>query len=203
MVTMLTSTPTRTGHSVRWLAGAFMVAACVSAGCTADHVAARPALTSGPQAGHGSAAFLSSSPSPSPTCTGHEGQPLLRSFFDDLSNGRKDLLATYVVQPQDFTRWSDPTSGRIRYMPGPGNETETLDALQTHLDSLQRQGAVLVLTRFDDAGYQGNDPYALGGGFTFQMQGRADRHETMTQGDGKGLIDCATGKLKELVILNW
>ena len=60
-----------------------------------------------------------------------------------------------------------------------------------------------ALTSFDDSGYQHNDAYALGGGFTFNIRGRADRHEPVTQGDGFGLIDCGTGKLKEVFIFDW
>jgi hypothetical protein len=141
--------------------------------------------------------------SPPPICTGQPGEPLLRAFFDDLTNGRTGPLTTYFVSPRDFTRWSDPTSGELTLMPGPGNDTVTLDGLQAHLNDLQRNGASVALTSFDDSGYQRNDASALGGGFTFGIRGRAERHEPVTQGDGFGLIDCATGKLKELFIFNW
>jgi hypothetical protein len=169
------------------------------AGClSSEHVLVKRRASISPSRPPGST--TSSRP---PVCTGEAGRPLLQAFFDDLGNGRKDLLAKYFVQPRDFIRWFDPKSGYITFLPGPGNDNPTLDALQAALDSLQRHGAAAVLTNFHDSGYEGNNADELGGGFTFQIRGRADRRNPMTQGDGNGLIDCATGKLRVFFLFAW
>lgn len=142
--------------------------------------------------------------SPSPICTGRDGEAVLRAFFDDLSSGKKGLVATYFVAPLDFVRWSDPTSGLITFLPGPDNDTVTLDALQAHLDSLQQQGAHVTLTRFRDAGFEADKTNGEAGGwFSFDIRGSPNGRAAVKDGNGKGAVDCGTKKLKALVIHNW
>ena len=130
---------------------------------------------------------------------------MLRAFLADLSNGKKGLVGTYFVAPQDFVRWSDPISGIITYMAGPGNETETLDGLQAHFDALQRNGVSVTLTGFDDGGYTDDNPLAdpPSGWFGFEVRGRASRGAAIRDGLGKGAIDCGSSKLRVFVIDGW
>jgi hypothetical protein len=144
---------------------------------------------------------LPTSTPPSPTsrlCTGSVGEDALRGFFRDLSNQRPvaEVLATYVVPAQDFVRWWD---GTLK----PGETRTFYNGLEEHLQKLQQGGLDLTVGRFNDVGFQGRGTRDAGGWFTFSLQGRMNRSERASAGrtlGNKGAADCATGKLKAIVI---
>jgi hypothetical protein len=156
------------------------------AGCTSSPAPLKSSTpTSGPSA------------APSTHCTGRDGEAALRGFSRDLSNHRDvgELLAAYVAAPEDFVRWWDPSV--------PNGEVLTYaNGLQQHLDQLERDGINLNVTGFEDAGYQGFGDEA-GGWFNFGLYGRNRESEAMSGGQtlgNKGAVDCATLKLKAIVI---
>lgn len=147
----------------------------------------------------------SSSPPPLPTpaasrlCTGRAGEEPLRGFFRDLSNDRpvKEVLAAYVVPPQDFVRWWD---GTLRL----GQTLTFSSGLEQHLDRLQQNGMDVTVTGFKDVGFDGRGTRDEGGWFNFGLRGRLLRSEPLMSeqslGGHKGAVDCGTGKLKVVVI---
>ncbi len=156
-------------------------------GCTSTPASPRPSTPS-------------STPSSmrSPVCTGRDGEAVLRAFFRDLSNHRNvsELLAAYVAPPENFVRWWDPSTpsgGIVTYVNG----------LPEHLEKLQRDGIDLTVTGFQDAGFQGRGTPDEGGWFTFGLYGRFREGQPMGGGEtlgNKGAVDCATGKLKAIVL---
>jgi hypothetical protein len=173
--------------------------ALIVAGCTVDRPSApvRPTPT------------VTAAPPPTilPVgCSGAGAEAVLRALFSDLTAGRSTPVANYFVAPIDFVRWWDPTvrSGQIiTFEPGPGSSTETLDALQAHLDALRQHGARGTITGFAAHGYDSSSPREVGGGFTFELHARGNGQTAMADGGGKGTIDCTTGKLKTVVIDTW
>jgi hypothetical protein len=136
-------------------------------------------------------------------CTGSDGEAVLRAFFRDLSNRRDvaELLADYVVAPESFVRWWD---GTLR----PGEIITFSNGLPEHLEKLQRDGINATVTGFEDVGFQGRGTPDAGGWFLFGLQGHlragdaapAPPTTSKTPLGAKGAVDCATGKLKAIVI---
>ena len=127
----------------------------------------------------------------------------------ELAAHRKISLATYFGAPRDFDIWWDPTlpSGQvITFQAGPGNDTVTLAALQSHLNALHGRGIRISLTKLHPDGYSDHSftgsPHP-GGVFEFDSQGRASAGAPMAGGGGKGMVDCVTGKLVDVVIDGW
>lgn len=77
----------------------------------------------------------------------------------------------------------------------------TLAALQSRLDRLERQHVNIALTEFFDDGYAGdalnND---VGGWFSLKIRLRLTAKSPASAGTGKGAIDCATKKIKVMVL---
>lgn len=149
-------------------------------------------------------------PAPGPTttarvlCNGSAGETLLRGLLAALGAGRRVDLTAYFSPPESFVRWFDPSDPAIvTFLPGPGSETFTLDALQARLDKLSRAGLSARLTGFTDGGYQAGAVGEEGGWFAFDLRGRGGRSGPDSDGGGKGAVDCASGKLKVLVIDGW
>jgi len=142
-------------------------------------------------------------------CDGSTAEPVLRALFDAVSAGRPVSLAPYFGAPRDFDIWWDPTlpSGQvITFQAGPGNDTVTLAALQSHLNALHGRGIRISLTAVHPDGYSDHSftgsPHA-GGVFEFDSQGRASAGAPIAGGGGKGMVDCVTGKLVDVVIDGW
>ena len=166
-----------------------LVVAAATSGCAADRVVL-PTPTSTVEAGPVS-------------CDGTSGQPLLAELFADLARGQPTPVGRFFSAPQNFLRWKDPTTDTdIIAGFGADTSTYTLDALQSHLDALARDGVAGTVTHFaidgNPRGY-GRDP---GGGlFRFDLRARWHVGDSETDEGGTGMIDCATGKLKEVVII--
>ena len=135
-------------------------------------------------------------------CDGSSGQPLLAQLFADLAQGQPAPVGQFFSTPKNFLRWVDPTTGTdITALPGAGNDTYTLDELQSHLDALAHGGADVTITHFAIDGNPDGDASQDGGGlFRFDLQARWHGNEPEANEGGIGVIDCATGKLKEVVI---
>jgi hypothetical protein len=158
------------------------------AGCSADRVPlphATPAVVAGPV-----------------NCDGTSGQPLLAELFADLAQGKPTPVGRFFSAPKNFLRWEDPTTGTdITAGFGADTSTYTLDALQSHLDELALAGADVTITHFAVDGNPDGDASDDGGGlFRFDLRARWHGDEPEANGGGVGVIDCATGKLKEVVI---
>jgi hypothetical protein len=166
-----------------------------------------PPFTSGPPssaAGRPGPGLPSTAPTRSPLCNGRAGKTLITGLFADLSAGRHPDMSHYFGPPVTFAEWFDPTTTEvITFLPGPGSGTVTLDALRDHLDSLARGGFSATVTHFVDHGYTAADADRPGGLFTFDIRGRASRSSPSSAGAGSGLVDCATGKLKMVLITSW
>jgi len=167
---------------------------CAAAACTAgDRLPLEPTAP---------ATTVESEHSSAPPCTGADGHATLAGLLDRLSRGEHVDVGTYFVAPIQFVRWVDP-SAYITFLPSDDGSV-TLDALQAHLDALERGGLSVTLTEFWDGGYGGstlnND---LGGYFAFTVRGRATTHAPVAHGTGKGAIDCATKKFKIFVLDSW
>jgi hypothetical protein len=165
-----------------------LVTATVSAGCAADRVVLpkpRPTVAAGPA-----------------SCDGTSGQPLLAELFADLARGEPTPVGRFFSAPKDFLRWEDPTTV-TDITAGSGADTDkyTLDALQSHLDALALDGVAGTITHFAIDGNSRGDGRDPGGGlFRFDLRARWHRGDPKTDGGGIGMIDCATGRLKEVVI---
>ena len=165
-----------------------VVTATVAAGCAADRVPlpyVTPTAVAGPL-----------------TCDGTSGQPLLAELFADLGRGVPTPVERFFSAPRNFLRWEDPTTNTdITAGFGAGTSAYTLDALQSHLDALARDGVAGTITHFaidGDPRGGGRDP---GGGlFRFSLHARWHIGDSEADEGGVGTIDCATGKLKEVVI---
>jgi hypothetical protein len=165
-----------------------LVTATATAGCAADRVPLprpTPTVAAGPV-----------------SCDGTSGQPLLAELFADLARGQPTPVGRFFSAPRNFLRWEDPTTGGdITALPGAGNDTYTLDALQAHLNALALDGVDGTITHFAIDGNPLGDGRAIGGGlFRFDLRARWHRDDPMTDEGGVGMIDCATGRLKEVVI---
>jgi hypothetical protein len=170
---------------------AAMLAAVAASSCSADRVPV-PQPTS-------DATVAAAAPA---HCDGTSGQPLLAALFADLARGEPPPVGTFFSAPKDFLRWSDPTTGTdITALPGADNDTYTLDALQSHLDALALDGVDGTITHFAIDGNPDRDGSPDGGGL-FRFDLRARWHGDAPENDegGTGVIDCGTGKLKEVVI---
>jgi hypothetical protein len=134
-----------------------------------------------------------------PPCTGADGEAIVKKLFDDLSRGKKIDLGTYFVAPLDFVRWVDP-GAYVTFLPA-NDGSVTLAALQSRLDGLERQHISIALKEFADGGYAGdvinND---LGGWFSFKARLRLNAAAPTSDASGKGAIDCATKKIKVMVL---
>jgi hypothetical protein len=164
-----------------------LVAAAAS-GCAADRVAL---------------------PTPTPTvaaapasCDGTSGQPLLAELFAELARGQFTPVGRFFSAPRSFVRWEDPTTGGdITALPGARNDTLTLDALQAHLNALALDGVDGTITHFAiDGNPLGAGRAADGGLFRFDLRARWHRGDPTADEGGIGMIDCATGLLKEVAI---
>jgi hypothetical protein len=138
----------------------------------------------------------------SPPCTGKAGEAALRAFFTDLGAGRPvtQILDSYVVPQEEFVRWWDDSLA-------PGHEisggwalpAESREKLRQHLERLQRDGMNLVVDEFTDVGFQGIGIDA-GGWFNFRARGHVSDGDSGRGVGGKGAADCATGRLKAIVL---
>ena len=128
-------------------------------------------------------------------CTGRGGEAVLRAFFDHISHNGSDLLDAYFAPAQDFVRWWDPTRESGDVVPYTG--------LQEHLSRLRQDGVDVAVIGFSDQGFQGGTSGEAGGWFTFDIRGRLSKDTAVKVGNGKGAIDCRTGKLKALVVDDW
>jgi hypothetical protein len=175
-----------------------LVAAIGTGGCTADRISL---------AGSATPTVRRLPPIPAPVrCSGSGGDTPLRGLFADLSAGRTPVVATYFVDPRDFVRWWDPTlpSGQvITFEAGAGSGTVTLDTLQSHLDALRRRGVAGTVSAFTATGYEAVSLSETGGSFTFRLRARATGKGALRDGGGAGTIDCASGRLKTVVIDQW
>jgi len=161
--------------------------ACTS---TDQVVPTRPAPPSAPAAGPASTA---------PPCTGAGGETVVKNLFDDLNRGKKIDLATYFVAPLDFVRWVDP-GAYVTFLPG-NDGSVNLDALQSRLDRLEQQHTRIDMTKFFDGGYGGDAiNHDVGDYFSFKIRIRLNASAPTSDGTGKGAIDCATKKIKVMVI---
>jgi hypothetical protein len=135
-------------------------------------------------------------------CDGSSGQPLLAALFADLGRGEAPPVATFFSAPNNFLRWEDPTTGTdITAGFGADTSTYTLDALQSHLDALALDGVDGTITHFAIDGNPDGDASRDGGGlFRFDLRARWHGNDSEASEGGIGVIDCATGKLKEVVI---
>jgi hypothetical protein len=173
----------------RWASALIMLAmATVTAGCVADRVVLptpSPTAVAGPV-----------------TCDGTSGQPLLAELFADLARGEPTPVGRFFSAPKDFLRWEDPTTG-TDITPGFGADTSTytLDALQSHLDELALAGVAGTITHFAIDGDPRGDGKDPGGGlFRFDLRARWHGGDPEADEGGIGMIDCATGRLKEVAI---
>jgi len=165
-----------------------VLTAAVGAGCAADRVPlphVTPTAVAGPV-----------------NCDGTSGQPLLAELFADLARGQPTPVGRFFSAPKDFLRWEDPTTGTdIIAGFGAGTSAYTLDALQSHLDTLARDGVAGTITHFAIDGNPRGDGRDPGGGlFRFDLRARWHGGDPESDEGGIGMIDCATGKLKEVVI---
>lgn len=178
----------RTAQAI--LAAVLTVAAASS--CSADRVPV-PRPTSD--------ATLAAAAAPA-NCDGSSGQPLLAAFFADLARGEAPPVATFFSAPKDFLRWADPTTSMdITAGLGADTSTYTLDALQSHLDALALDGVEGTITHFAIEGNPDHDASQDGGGlFRFDLRARWYVDTPENDEGGIGVIDCGTGKLKEVVI---
>jgi hypothetical protein len=165
-----------------------LVAVAAASGCDADRVAL---------------------PTPTPTveaapasCDGTSGQPLLAELFADLERGEPTPVGRFFSAPKNFLRWEDPTTGTgITAGFGADTSTYTLDALQSHLDALALDGVAGTITHFAiDGNPRGGGRDPGGGLFRFDLHARWHGGDPEADEGGIGMIDCATGKLKEVVI---
>ncbi len=159
-----------------------------AAGCAADRVPlphATPTVAAGPV-----------------NCDGTSGQPLLAELFADLAQGEPTPVGRFFSAPKNFLRWEDPTTGTdITAGFGADTSTYTLDALQSHLDELALAGVAGTITHFAiDSNPQGDGRNIGGGLFRFDLRARWHGGDPEADEGGIGMIDCATGKLKEVVI---
>jgi len=189
--------------AIRWsavVAAASLVAACTSG----PHPTAAPSRSGPPPGGGGSASAPPASAAASPLlCNGTAGKTLLTGLLAELNAGRTPSVDTYFSPPIDFVRWWDPTTPEvITFLPGPTDNSITLDALQAHLKKLARGGFNVRLVDFTDLGYQANGVGEEGGWFNFDVHGHATR-SAAADGSGKGAVDCASGRLKVLVVDGW
>jgi hypothetical protein len=165
-----------------------LMAAAATSGCAADRVALptpTPTVVAGPV-----------------SCDGTSGQPLLAELFADLARGVSTPVERFFSAPRNFLRWEDPTTGTdITAGFGADTSTYTLDALQSHLDALARDGVAGTITHFAIDGNPRDDGKDPGGGlFRFDLRARWHGGDPEADEGGIGMIDCATGKLKEVVI---
>ena len=165
-----------------------VVTATAAAGCAADRVPlphVTPTAVGGPV-----------------TCDGTSGQPLLAELFADLARGEPTPVGRFFSAPRNFLRWEDPTLGTdITAGFGADTSTYTLDALQSHLDALALDGVAGTITHFAIDGNPRGDGKDPGGGlFRFDLRARWHGDDPEADEGGIGMIDCATGKLKEVVI---
>jgi len=169
---------------LRCRAFAGVMVAVVLSGCAPDRLPVpKPTAPSAP----------ASSPQPA-TCTGNAGRRLLTALFAALSAGRPTPVGTYFTQPVRFVRWIDPLA-YVTFLPGPGDDNVTLDALQAHLDALARAGASATIVGFTDDGYQAYGQNEAGGWFTFDLRVRWRAGAAVTDAVGSGAVDCDSGKL--------
>ncbi|HEY7173475.1 MAG TPA: hypothetical protein VH442_01040 [Micromonosporaceae bacterium] len=191
MATSSRRTPPGRSTWIRWGCGLAVVAVAV-AGCTSGDriVPAHAAPRSTPPSAPASSA---------PPCTGADGRTIVEKLFADLSRGKKIDLGTYFVDPLDFVRWVDP-GAYVTFLPG-NDGSVNLDALQSRLDRLERQHVRVDMTEFADAGSGGDTTnHDLGGYFSFKIRIRLSAAAPMSDGTGKGAIDCVTKKIKVMVI---
>ena len=172
----------------RWVSVLVMVVTTTVAGCAADRVPlprVTPTVAAGPV-----------------NCDGTSGQPLLAELFSDLARGRPTPVERFFSAPRNFLRWEDPTTGTdITAGFGADTSAYTLDALQSHLDALARDGVAGTITHFTiDGNPLGGGRDAGGGLFRFDLHARWHSGDPEADEGGIGMIDCATGKLKEVVI---
>jgi hypothetical protein len=162
----------------------------VVAGCTADRVPLP----------HTASAAAAAEPA---NCDGTSGQPLLVALFADLARGEPTPVAMFFSAPKNFLRWEDPTTDTdIKALPAVDNDGYTLDALQSHLDELALDGVDATVTHFATDGNPDGDASHDGGGlFRFGLRARWQGDQAEQNEGGTGVIDCATGKLKEVVIV--
>ena len=165
-----------------------VVTATSAAGCAADRVTlphVTPTVVAGPV-----------------NCDGTSGQPLLAELFADLAQGESTPVGRFFSAPKNFLRWEDPTTGTdITAGFGADTSTYTLDALQSHLDELALAGVAGTITHFTiDSNPQGDGRNIGGGLFRFDLRARWHGGDPEADEGGIGMIDCATGKLKEVVI---
>jgi hypothetical protein len=92
-------------------------------------------------------------------------------------------------------RWIDPLA-YVTFLPRPGDDNITLDALQAHLDALARAGASATIVGFTDDGYQAYGQNEAGGWFTFDLQVRWRAGGAVADAAGSGAVDCGSRKLK-------
>lgn len=177
-----------------------VVVAATLAGCTSgDHVSTPPAAITSAATPEVPPATASA-----PPCTGADGRATLTAMLADLSHGKHVDVGTYFVPPIQFVRWLDP-SAYVTFLPG-ADGSVTLDALQAHLNDLERRHVRATLINFDDGGYGyvgGPATNDQGGWFTFTLHGRASATASPQDGLGKGAIDCTSKKIKVFVIDGW
>src|SRR5215467_11967070 len=194
-------------RNARWVRPAILAASVVMlSSCTsAAPKAAQPPTSTPPGSGQGVAGGPAPGPSRPALCNGTAGQALVRGLFADLSGGREPSMSRYFTTPVNFLRWVDPYSVTdITFTPAAANDGSVdLDVLEKHLDGLARGGFSVKLVTFTDGGFDGGGTPDAGGWFDFTAFGKGRKSETPTDGGGKGAVDCATGKLKALVLDSW
>ena len=163
-----------------------LVLLVVLAGCTADRVDG-PTIQGLPGPGGG-------------RCNAVEANSVLLGLFRDLTAGRHISVPTFFVPPQAFVQWIDPDAGQITA--DTGNGGATLASLQSRLDDLSDQGVTISLTSFNDQGFRTTSGES-GDWFTFAARAVAFPAGPSGPATGRGVADCATGKIKEFVLGQW
>lgn len=165
-------------------------------GCAPDLVPVVPT-----RAADAAPASVPPSISDAPPCSGAAAGPLLAAFFRDLGSGKSNLVPRYFAPADTFVRWSDPKSGAIDGPPGDG--AAALDQLREHLFGLEVDGLTESVASFRDRGYLDQGTPNEGGWFGFELRGSPATGVAVRTGQGDGAIDCASGRIKVLMIDQW
>jgi hypothetical protein len=131
-------------------------------------------------------------------CHDVDARATVQALFNVVTAGRSVDLAAYFVAASQFVRWVDPDSGEIVAGPGPSGG-RTLDALQSRLDHLADRVSIRLVA-FRNQGYV---PDGGGDAFTFTVLVQPAPDAVVGPGQGRGVMDCSTGRIKEFAIDRW